>query len=299
MKNKFIILIFVISCITIFSENVKITDYIEMGDEYLKEKKYDEALLVYNKALGMEQKNVDVLYRLGYLNKEIKEYDTAISFFNKIVEIDPEYKDVYKQLADISEERQLLLVGNTEVIKDRQKKKEMQKNIENEKNKKLEYYKKYLETIDYSDPEMIFYVGNVYMKDFLYEKAREIFSKDKTGNYKNLFGVATISRILGDYDTASKTYEKIINKAPDFSEGYLGAGITARLMGDFKKAINYYKKYLSYEKDEEVYYNAATLYILMKDYDNAKNIAEEGVGYFPDSQKIKELIFEIYSKKSE
>jgi len=77
-----------------------------------------------------------------------------------------------------------------------------------------ETYEKYLEMTDYMKSDDIFKLGNTYFKDSLYEKAKDIFLKDRNPDIKNLFGAATTTRFMGDYRKSANLYTRVLEVDP-------------------------------------------------------------------------------------
>lgn len=161
------------------------------------------------------------------------------------------------------------------------------------------YYEKYLELIEYKNSDAIYELGNVYMQKEKFQKAMEIFEKDKNKDKRNIFGTAVTSRFLGFYEKSISYYEDFIKLEPQMPEAYLGIAQAYQMNIDYEKAISYYKRYLKYEKDELVYIVMANIEISRDKYGDARSILEEGQREFPDSSEIGELLIEVYSKLGE
>lgn len=158
------------------------------------------------------------------------------------------------------------------------------------------YYETYIEISGYQDSEAIYDLGNIYMSKGQFEKAMEIFGKDKGKDYRNIFGVAVTSRYLGYYQKAIDNYIDFINLKPEMHEAYLGLAQAYQMKGEYTKAITYFEKYLEYNKDERVYIVMANIEIARDRLASASGLLEEGQKYFPNSKEIEELLIEVYSK---
>ncbi len=184
-----------------------------------------------------------------------------------------------------------------EKIKELDKKIAYDKDKENlEKNYK-EYEQEFAIYLEYlkRDSEELFKVGDYYFKDGRYEKAYEIFSQDTT-NLKNIFGAATTARFLNENDRALNLYTQAINIAPDFYESYLGRGIVNRDIGNYSEAIADFKKYMEYRKDEGVYIGLGDVYMVTKNYSEAKNILEIARNRYPNSKVIRDMLIRTYAE---
>ncbi|WP_320046082.1 tetratricopeptide repeat protein [uncultured Ilyobacter sp.] len=168
------------------------------------------------------------------------------------------------------------------------------------KNKyKKEYYEmfeKYLAKTEYADSDKIFQLGSMYFRDNLYEKANNIFIKEKNHDERNIFGAATTYRFLGEYRKAALLYGKILQVNPEFYEAYLGRGISYQLLGDYGRAAKDFEICLEYKKNINLYTGLANMYINMERYNSAKETLEKAQKDYPGSQDIKRLLIEVYSK---
>ncbi len=159
-----------------------------------------------------------------------------------------------------------------------------------------EIYEGYLEMTDYSDSNKVFELGNRYFTDDLYEKARNVFLKDRNGDIRNLFGAATTTRFLGEYRKSAGLYTRVLNEDPDFYEAYLGRGSAYQLAGDLEKGIKDMERYLEYKKNVDVYIAIANMYMSLERYSSAKSVLERASGNYPGSQEVRNLLVEVYSK---
>ncbi len=158
------------------------------------------------------------------------------------------------------------------------------------------YYETYIEINNYTDSEAIYDLGNLYMEKEKFQKALEIFEKDKNKDYRNIFGVAVTSRFLGNYRKSIEYYTNFINLKPEMYEAYIGLAQAYQLSEDYARAITYYEKYLEYRKEERVYIVMANIEIARERLASASGLLEEGQKAFPNSKSIEELLIEVYSK---
>ena len=159
-----------------------------------------------------------------------------------------------------------------------------------------EMFENYLAKTKYTDSDKIFQLGSIYFKNNLYEKANNIFVKEKNHDERNIFGAATTYRFLGEYRKAALLYGKILQVNPDFYEAYLGRGVSYQLLGDYGRAAKDFEICLEYKKNINIYVGLANMYINMERYNSAKEILEKAQKDYPGSQNIKRLLIEVYSK---
>lgn len=267
MKKIVLFLIF-LSGNLIYAEDVTISDYMKLGEIYFLEEDYSNAKTVYKEVLSIDEVNKIAIERLAEIAVSQVDDKAAISYYEKIVELGEVDKMVYFALGELYTEKN--------------------------KDKMYENYELYLEKDQYKDSKFIFILGETYFKDKLYEKAMDIFQKDKSEELKNIYGLALCSRFLGYYKKSIRYYKKCIDKNYDFAEAYLGIALAYRQNGDFNNSASYFEDYLSRKKDHEAYLALAELYFLMNKYDDAKKIAKEGLKEFSDSKELKDFLIELY-----
>lgn len=88
-KIFILFLCFLTSATTIANNNAE--NYKELGYSLFKEKKYDEAIELYKKAIQLEPFNYSYHTLLAYVYLEKKMYDEAIQKFNEAFQINPDY----------------------------------------------------------------------------------------------------------------------------------------------------------------------------------------------------------------
>ena len=156
-----------------------------------------------------------------------------------------------------------------------------------------EELKNYVESVN-GNAEIIFQLGNQYFRMNQYERARKIFSMDKT-DIRNVFGAATTSRFLGRNEEAISLYNDTLNIDSSFYEAYLGRGIANRNLQNYDSALNDFRQYLNY-KQEYVYAGMGDIYMATENYTEARNILEKGRSLYPNSKIIRELLVKVYAK---
>ena len=157
-----------------------------------------------------------------------------------------------------------------------------------------EELKNYVESVN-GNAEIIFQLGNQYFRMNQYERARKIFSMDKT-DIRNVFGAATTSRFLGRNEEAISLYNDTLNIDSSFYEAYLGRGIANRNLQNYDSALNDFRQYLNYKQDEYVYAGMGDIYMATENYTEARNILEKGRSLYPNSKIIRELLVKVYAK---
>lgn len=72
--------------------------YTEMGNGYREEKKYEEAIDAYNKAIPLLEDDDEALVGLGDTYLEMEEYDKAIEAYQKAIKIKPDNSTTIEKL---------------------------------------------------------------------------------------------------------------------------------------------------------------------------------------------------------
>ena len=157
-----------------------------------------------------------------------------------------------------------------------------------------EELKNYIESVN-GNTEVIFQLANQYFRMNEYDRARKIFSMDKT-DIRNVFGAATTARFLGRNEEAISLYNDALNIDSSFYEAYLGRGIANRNLQNYDSALSDFKQYLNYRQDEYVYAGMGDIYIVTERYTDARNILERGRNLYPGSKTIRELLVKVYAK---
>ena len=157
-----------------------------------------------------------------------------------------------------------------------------------------EELKNYVESVN-GNAEIIFQLGNQYFRMNQYERARKIFSMDKT-DIRNVFGAATTSRFLGRNEEAISLYNDTLNIDSSFYEAYLGRGIANRNLQNYDSALSDFRQDLNYKQDEYVYAGMGDIYMATENYTEARNILEKGRSLYPGSKIIRELLVKVYAK---
>jgi len=288
MKKKLLIIstFFVVSLLS-FGTTV---DSYNKGKSLFEQKKYKDADVLLKKAKETNPDNAEI----------VKLYAKNLSAMTK-------YKDSYLVL------EKLIVVNNQYVKEDKEAYQLQINNIEAMIKTKtpldgvklpeiLDIHKENLADIIWQenplDSDQIFTLGNELFKEKKYVEALAIFEKDRSGNIKNLFSAATLSRFLKDYEKSIKYYNKVLSVNPDFYEAYLGLAESYLRLNNTEKRAENLKIYLSYKPDERVYYALANIYYssVYRDYKQVRTILLEGLEYYPESKALGDLLKETNKK---
>ena len=271
----------VIESVDTVTNKENFSELLGRGEEELVSRNFEKALYYFQKADRLMPGDKEVNLGLASCYRGIGEYKKSAFMLKAMYE---KYNDegIYYEFL-LSEEK----IYESEKI-----------DWKREKLKKefIEKFELYLNRINYENSKSVYHLGNIYVKGVEFEKALNVFEKDKSENMKNLFGAATTSRILGQYRKSIKYYNKLIEKRRGFYEAYLGRGMSYKMSGNFESAIEDFKFYLKYKKEETLYTAIARMYLDRGLTNSARKSLEEGTKYFPNSRDIRELLIETYSK---
>jgi len=73
------------------TESFTISDLIQKGGEMLNTSRYDEALVLFDRALMIDSMSVDALSGKGLVLNQLGKYEEAITLFDKVLEINPDF----------------------------------------------------------------------------------------------------------------------------------------------------------------------------------------------------------------
>lgn len=82
-------------------ENKEVTELIEQGKFYFLNKRYNEAILEFQKALKLDPKNARILYELGAAHEGNGDIEITKVLYLKALEIDPKLKEAQERLDEL------------------------------------------------------------------------------------------------------------------------------------------------------------------------------------------------------
>ena len=222
---------------------------------YYRQKKYEEAIQLWRKALEFDPQEVEIMYSLGLVFFELKKYQESIEYLEKVATYSPDH---YKAL---------MIIG-TAYIKLRKfdlAKEYLQKSLEINPNNTLVYLN----------------LGAIYSIQRDFEQGVEMFKKALDLNPREIraiLGLGKIYNLTGDYETANEYFRQVIEldphgslgsyakKAVLVSEGdsvdhknvdqFFAEGFRYFLGSFFHEAIKHYEKYITYKSRDDLGYYA-------------------------------------------
>ena len=74
------------------------TELMELGKFYFLNNKYDEAVVKFNKVIGMNPNNAEAYYNIGLIKETNNDFDGAKKMYAKALNIDEAYKSARERL---------------------------------------------------------------------------------------------------------------------------------------------------------------------------------------------------------
>jgi predicted O-linked N-acetylglucosamine transferase (SPINDLY family) len=207
-----------------------------MGIVLQGQKKLEEAIEAYNKALALQPDYAEVYNNMSNAFKKQGKLEEAIEACNKALAIKPDYADAYNNMG-------IVLQG--------------QKKLE----EAIEAYNKALALQpDYA--EAYNNMSNAFKKQGKLEEAIEACNKalaikpDYAGAYNNM-GIALQEQCK--LEEAMEAYKKALALQPDYAEAYNNMGNAFKDQGKLEEAIEAYNKAIALKPDyANAFYNMAT-----------------------------------------
>ncbi len=201
----------------------------QLGNRYLAEKLFTEAIFEYKKFLKDNPNDAVVNYNLGYSYSELGEHKKAINYLQKAAQLNNQDHDTYARLGFSYDQ-----LGRYEEA--------------------IENYKKALavnpdDAVDYYNIG----VAYTYLKNYgeaikYYEMALQR-NPDYVDVYNN---IGFVHAELGQHEQAIQYYEKVLQINPDDAYGHNNLGFAYANLGQYEKAIQYYEKALELNRFYEV-----------------------------------------------
>jgi tetratricopeptide (TPR) repeat protein len=244
--------------------------YILRGRCYIDKLNYNQAVIEYTKALGLEPGNDSAYYYRATANQLNKDYHRAIADFTKLISINPRflyayngrgnaYTNVdsnYKAIEDYSTALQLDPKNAYTYYLNRG---DAYFNTENY-DQAIDNYRGAL-MINRNSAECYYSIGKSLNVKKNYDSVLAYFNKaiELDPGYKLAYlGRGNVYRYKGNYDLAIKEYTKAIALDPNLTNAYNNRGLANKNKGNYEKAIADYKASLAIEP----FYKYALLNIL-------------------------------------
>lgn len=208
-------------------------NYFNLGNLYVKLKKYDLALINFQKTIALNKDFFQGYNNLANVHKELKNTEESIKFFEKAIELNPSYINALYNLAILYSE-----IGKYE--------------------ESAIYFKKVLK-IDSNHVATLNNFGLLLKNTKKYDDALKCFEKiiHIDDNFLKAYNnIGTISLELGDIKTAITNYKKVLELNPDNFISYknlLAAYENSNQIENYRKILALSKKKFPNEKILELY----------------------------------------------
>ena len=267
------------------SKNIE--KFIALGDKYLKEGKFDEAIIEYNKALDINPRN-DILNKLGQVHQQKKSADKSKDTSPKIDTFKSE-KPLDKT-PDLTEADKIAQKASIEML--------LRKGAafydKGMIDKAIETFKEVLE-IDHDAQEAHYNLGNAYADKGMFDDAIEMYKKAVENNPEFVDAYLNLSTLYLDMDLIDEAIslcKQAVNANPTDSFLCFHLGEAYALNLQYKKAIAAYKDAMAINPmDPETQYRLAESYYETEQFDMALKHATqaEELGYITDPEFMSDL----------
>jgi len=233
-------------------------------DGYIKwdEKKFDESIKLYKKAIEINPKYIDAYNGWGYSLYDQKKYNEAAEIYRKSFSIDPKNKYTFHYMG-------LNLEAQGKI------------------DSAVEMYKKTVQT-DPSYPDVYPDYGRILLKQNKIEEAEQMFSKQTELVPKSSSAFTELADFYygqKNYDKAIELYNKALELNPNYTDAVIGAANVLSDQSRFDDANLMYRKAIQLDSTRtELYSKLGLILEDQKKYDNAIEIYKKAVkAKTPDS----------------
>lgn len=234
--------------------------YYDRGCFLENEKKYEDAIIDFNKAVDLKPDYTEVYLRRGILFKELKRYQEAINDYNKAIQLKPDLADAYNNRGIIFNELQRY----QEAIDDYSQAIRL----------KPAYVKAY------NNRGIIFSQLNRYKESLSdYNKVIEL-EPDFAEAYNNR---GIVFSQLNRHEEALTDFNKAIALKPDFADAFIDRGHLLKNEKKYEDAISDYSKVILLRPDlMKGYFSRGVLYNDLKRFEEAFNDFNKVIELQPD-----------------
>lgn len=259
MKKVFFIFFYFISLAAI-GQPVK--ELVARGQQLLGEKKYTEALDIYNKAFKRDSTKYDVFTGRGTAYFELKEFQKCFDDFSRAIELEPDSALAYHYRANLM----YVLNYTDEAIADNTKA------IERTSDEKFLL-------------GCFINRGSAKEQKRDYKGAYEDFYRAYSYDTADLSVLNNLGTVLDELDRREEAImylKKAIKLDSNFVGPYVNIGFQYSLMGKYEESLVYFNKALELEKNEPLTLNnrGFTRYKL-NDYPGALDDINKSIAFYP------------------
>jgi serine/threonine protein kinase len=276
------------------------TDFLQQGNQFIELKRYDEAVIAFNRALDKEPKSIDALNGKGKALLKDQKYRDAIEAFEQATTIDPKsfvawlgkgeaLKAIENNTAASQAFKEALAI-QPESFEALNQYGFTLLSLENY-SEALTVYQKALK-IKQDDPQTWLYQGIALGKLERYEDALASFEKVlkiEPNDAKALLGKGLALNGLKRYQPAIASFNQAIESQRDLTEAWFGKGKTLQTLGQHEAALVDFKTAKDLAPRNPEIWNAMGESLLeLGRYQEAVVAFEEAVELKPDFQKARD-----------
>ena len=229
-----------------------------------KEMSEEEVSKLAKKALDMNRKSSLVWKYLGILNFNREEYDKAIKCYKKAIDLNSDIAEIWYELGRVYHER-------------------------NKINKAIESYKKAIEL----DPNLI--DAWDYMA-IAYELKKD--DSNAINSYKKIISLISGSSEKEAYNKKIECYRNILSLDPYELDTWENMGVIYEKLGEHDKALVCFEKAMEIAPfDIDLLINVGNIYAAKKEYESAIEFYEKAINLAPDHAIRKDIpLIKSYKK---
>lgn len=259
----------------------------ELGNEFYKQKKFEEALTHYNKAIELDNSNISFYMNRAACYFESGNYAESVEDCQKAVEVGRRKFADFKIIA-----RAYLRMGNAYAKMDNLEEaiKALKESLTEHRNpdtlkrlQEIEKIKKKKDEEAYINPELSLEAkakGNEAFKNHLFPDAVKHYSEAIKRNPKDhvlYSNRAAAYTKLAEYSLAKKDCETCLSLDPNFVKGYLRLGQCYFSMKEYHKALETYDKGLRLDGENQELIEASQRVISTVNMESTGQVDEERV----------------------
>ena len=192
--------------------------YINLGNIYLNEKKYEDTENCYKKALEINNKNEKIYFNLAMLYLTLKDLEKAKKNFEQAINLNDKYLNAYINLGIINKKLYLL-------------------------DEAVDCFERAL-NINPNEKDIYFNYANVLSQKGQYNIAMMFFYKaldeNKKDTHKIYYSLGLIYQHKGLYEKALEFFNKSLEYKSDYFDALFAKAIVYLILGDFKNGWEYY-----------------------------------------------------------
>lgn len=250
--------------------------------------RYNEALIVINKLIQFDPKNVDILNDKRICLANLSRFDEALVEINKLIELDPKnakfwvdkssylwYLSRFTESLSAVQEALVLEPNNVQAWHNKAL------DLENQ-GRNIEALDAYNVILEITPENGVFWrqkaliLENLQLYDealYAYDKAIKFWNSEKTGPFHNK---AELLRKMGRFEESLTFYNFALTCNCDDATVWNNKGAALECLGRFDEALKAYSKSVELDPtDVGVLCNKGVILIQVKKYDTASNIFDE------------------------